>query len=352
MTEARKIIPVILSGGSGTRLWPLSRPDRPKQFLPLLSERTMLQMTADYVRDRSVFAPPIVIGGAAFGAETVQQMNDAGVQDFRVVLEPQARNTAPAIALAAAMAERGDDLLLIMPSDHAIRRPEALMAHIAQAAPLAREGWLCTFGIEPDSPHTGYGYIRAAEPLAAGVWQVGSFVEKPDPARARAMLEEGGYHWNAGIFLFRADAIMAALDTLQPAVAASVRDAMAGADRTAQTVHPLPAAFAASPSISIDHGVLEHHDRVAVVPAALGWSDVGSWDALYDVLDRDDQGNNARGPVFWRDARDCLVQSDGQRVALLGVQDLIVVVSGDDILVMSRGRSQEVRDLGTAVQEA
>lgn len=348
MTEMRKITPVILSGGSGTRLWPLSRPERPKQFLPLLSEHTMLQTTAGYVADRGRFADPIIVGGAAFEAETERQLRDAGLESFTIVLEPEGRNTAPAIALAALAADKPDDLLLVLPSDHAIRDPEALMAAIALASPLAREGWLCTFGIEPDSPHTGYGYIRSADPLSQGVWRIGSFIEKPELPKARAMLDEGGYHWNAGIFLFRADAILAALDSHQPSVAGAARDAMAGADRYDGILRPVPTAFARAPSISIDHGVFELHDRTAVVPADLGWSDVGCWDALYDALTHDENGNCARGSVHWHDSQDCLVQSDGPRVALLGVQDLIVVASGQDILVMARGRSQEVRDVSAS----
>ncbi|WP_395396243.1 sugar phosphate nucleotidyltransferase (plasmid) [Novosphingobium sp. BL-8A] len=353
MIETHTILPVILCGGSGTRLWPLSRPERPKQFHRLLSSRTMLQTTAHYVSDRERFAAPLIIGGSEFGGEIRRQMKDADIEGVRVILEPLARNTAPAIALAALASARPDDLLLVLPSDHAIQVPDAFQRALDLAAPLAREGWLCTFGIEPGSPNTGYGYIRTGEPLAPGIQRIACFVEKPDADRAQAMLDAGGHLWNAGIFLLRADALLAALGLLQPAVAIAAAEAMALARvQFDGTILPDAKAFAAAPAISIDHGVLERHDKVAVVPVAMGWSDIGSWDALYEARERDDDDNCVRGPSVRHDSRGCLVHSEGPRVALLGVDDLIVVATGADILIMARGRSQEVRELSAEMQRA
>ncbi len=353
MNETHTILPVILSGGSGTRLWPLSRPERPKQFHRLLSSGTMLQTTAQYVADRARFAAPLIIGGADFGGEIRCQMKDADIDEFRLILEPHARNTAPAIALAALTASRPDELLLVLPSDHSIQAPEAFRKAIDLAAPLAREGWLCTFGIEPDAAHTGYGYIRVGEALAPGVRSIARFVEKPDADRAQAMLDAGGHLWNAGIFLLRADALLAALGLHQPAVAAAAAEAMAQATvQFDSTILPDAAAFSRAPAISIDNGVLELHDKVAVVPVSMGWSDIGSWDALYEARERDEHGNSVRGQSVRHDSRGCLVHSEGPRVALLGVDDLIVVATGTDILIMARGRSQEVRRLSAEMQRA
>nr|MBP7952277.1 mannose-1-phosphate guanylyltransferase [Sphingorhabdus sp.] len=282
------IIPVILSGGGGTRLWPMSRPDKPKQFLALTGPETMFQMTAQRTQGHVQFAPPLIVAGTHHADIIEAQLQDIGISGARLLLEPCARNTAPAIALAALAAADPAAPLLIMPSDHVIEDLAAFHAAIAGAMPLVDQGWLATFGINPTGPETGYGYIQSGNALTAGVHKVARFVEKPDAARAAAMIAGGDHVWNGGIFLFRADAFLAALAEYAPDMLASAKAAMDGAQYEGSQIHPGEAAFAACPSDSIDYAVMEKaaaspHGRVCVVPVTMGWSDVGSWDALYEI---------------------------------------------------------------------
>jgi mannose-1-phosphate guanylyltransferase/mannose-1-phosphate guanylyltransferase/mannose-6-phosphate isomerase len=334
------IIPVILSGGSGTRLWPLSRPERPKQLLALTGEETMLQMTLARTSDPTRFSAPIVIAAALHADEIERQI---GAQIGSLVLEPAARNTAPAIALAALLAPP-DAPLLVMPSDHLIRDGKAFLDAVQSGLALAEQGWLVTFGIVPHRAETGYGYIRRGETLAPGVFQVERFVEKPDAATAETLLASGDHLWNGGIFLFRADAYLAALEAHAPEVLLAARRAMAARSGSERHVHPDAEAFAAAPSISIDYAVMEKAADVAVVPVQMGWSDIGSWDAYYGVGEADADGNLLIGNVSATDSRGCLIQSDGPTVVTVGVDDLIVVVSGDSILILPRGQSQRVKE--------
>jgi mannose-1-phosphate guanylyltransferase/mannose-1-phosphate guanylyltransferase/mannose-6-phosphate isomerase len=343
-----EIVPVILSGGSGTRLWPMSRPEKPKQLLSLTARETMLQLTAARAHGDD-FAAPIVVANAAHADEVEAQLAAVGAAPSALILEPAGRNTAPAIALAA-LAVGDARPMLVMPSDHVIADAEAFHAAIHAALPLVEQGWLATFGITPDAPETGYGYIQVGEELAAGVHRVARFVEKPKREVAEAMLATGDHAWNGGIFLFRADAFLDALATHAPAILDAARAAMTSARRDGARVHPDAAAFAASPSDSIDYAVMEKADRVAVVPAAMGWSDVGSWDALHAISQGDESGNVIEGDVVALDARNCLVRSDGARIAVAGVSDLIVVASGNDILILPRGRSQDVKLLLEAMK--
>jgi mannose-1-phosphate guanylyltransferase/mannose-1-phosphate guanylyltransferase/mannose-6-phosphate isomerase len=343
-----EIVPVILSGGSGTRLWPMSRPEKPKQLLSLTARETMLQLTAARAHGDD-FAAPIVVANAAHADEVEAQLAAVGAAPSALILEPAGRNTAPAIALAA-LAVGDARPMLVMPSDHVIADPQAFHDAIHAALPLVEQGWLATFGITPDAPETGYGYIQVGEELAAGVHRVARFVEKPKREVAEAMLAAGDHAWNGGIFLFRADAFLDALATHAPAILDAARAAMTSARRNGARVHPDAAAFAASPSDSIDYAVMEKADRVAVVPVAMGWSDVGSWDALHAISQGDESGNVIEGDVVALDARNCLVRSDGARVAVAGVSDLIVVASGNDILILPRGRSQDVKLLLEAMK--
>jgi mannose-1-phosphate guanylyltransferase/mannose-1-phosphate guanylyltransferase/mannose-6-phosphate isomerase len=344
-----KITPVILSGGAGTRLWPLSAPERPKQMLTLSGELTMLQATAARTGDAARFASPVVVANAAHADAIEAQLSAIGCTPSALVLEPAGRNTAPAIALAALAAP--DALLLVMPSDHVIGDETAFRAAIDRAAPLAEQGWLVTFGIEPERPETGFGYIKLGEALAEGVHKVERFVEKPPLTDAQRMLREGGYAWNGGIFLFRAGAYLEALGRHASDMLAPVREAMGKARRSGARIHPDAERFAASPSDSIDYAVLEKAERVAVAPVSMAWSDVGSWDAVHALGPADELGTVASGKVVQLDTSNCLIRSDGPTVAALGVSDLIVVATGKHVLILPRGRSQEVKRLLEAVKE-
>jgi mannose-1-phosphate guanylyltransferase/mannose-1-phosphate guanylyltransferase/mannose-6-phosphate isomerase len=349
MSTSRTIVPVILSGGSGTRLWPMSTPERPKQMLALTADATMLQLTATRAAGEA-FEAPIVVANQRHADMVEQQLAEVGATPQALILEPAGRNTAPAIALAALAAGGGEKALLVMPSDHVIADVDAFHAAIARAMPMVSQGWLVTFGITPDAPETGYGWIKIGDAVADGVHRVARFVEKPPLDRAEAMLASGDHAWNGGIFLFRADLYLQALGTFEPGMLVACEAAMAKATRDGTRIVPNAEAFAASPSESIDYAVMEKADRVAVVPVDMGWNDLGSWDALHAISDRDDAGNVHGGEVLAIDTHDCLVRSDGIRLNLVGVSDLIVVASGNDVLILPRGRSQEVKKLIEAMK--
>ncbi|WP_343044539.1 mannose-1-phosphate guanylyltransferase/mannose-6-phosphate isomerase [Sphingomonas hominis] len=335
------IVPVILSGGSGTRLWPMSRPERPKQFLALTAAETMLQLTAARAHG-DAFAAPIVVANAAHADQVETQLAEITASPQAIILEPAGRNTAPAIALAALEAD-GNAPLLVMPSDHVIADPDAFHAAIHAALPLVEDGWLVTFGITPDAPETGYGYIKVGDEVATGVHRVARFVEKPQREVAEAMIASGDHAWNGGIFLFCADAYLSALEQFRPDILSAAKASMEGARREGVRVYPDKSEFEASPSDSIDYAIMEKAERVAVVPVAMGWSDVGSWDALHAIAGNDEHGNVVNGDAIVLDSRNCLVRSDGAQIAMVGVEDLIVVASGNDILILPRGRSQDVK---------
>jgi mannose-1-phosphate guanylyltransferase len=335
------IIPVILSGGGGTRLWPLSTPEKPKQFLALTSDRTMFQLTLDRVSNTADYAAPIIVANAAHADLVDQQL---GRRDASILLEPCARNTAPAIALAALAASDPKSVMLVMPSDHVINDVAAFHAATQAALPLAQAGWLITYGITPTAPETGYGYIQMGEAISGGVQQVARFVEKPDQARAEAMLAAGNHSWNGGIFLFRADIYLGALAVHAPDMLAAAQKAMSSAKHQRNQITPDAQAFAACPSDSIDYAVMEKAERVAVVPAAMGWSDVGSWDALYELNAKDAAANAVTGTARLNAAQGNLVHADGIRVSIQGVSDLIIVANGKEVMIVRRGASQMVRD--------
>lgn len=343
MPNSSRILPVILSGGAGTRLWPLSVKARPKQFLALTGSATMLQQTALRTAGRDSFQSPIVVASADHAEAVVSQLADVEVAPAVLILEPCGRNTAPAIALAA-LAAQPDDILLIMPSDHVIRDVEAFLGAVHTAAPFAEQGLLVTFGITPDRPETGYGYIRRGEALTVGVHAVGRFVEKPDRATAEHYCAEGCYDWNGGIFLFRAGRYLDALRTHAPEILDAAQAAMTGGRRDGVRLHLDDKVFGRSPSQSIDYAVMEKADGVAVVPVEMGWSDVGSWDALYDLGEQDGRGNVTVGPATMIDSKGCLIRSEGPRVVTIGIENLTVIVSGDTVLIVPRGDSQRVKE--------
>lgn len=340
-----KLVPVILSGGSGTRLWPRSRKDRPKPFLPLVGERTLFQQALDRCADRTRFAAPLVVAGVAHLRHIAAQAGP----DTLVAVEPVGRNTAPAIALAAALVEP-DDVLLVCPSDHHIADAARFAEVATEAARLAREDRMVALGIEPTRPETGYGYIRRGEGIAGG-FAVDRFVEKPDLDRAEAFLAEGGYDWNGGIFAFRAGALLDELALHRPAMAQAVKAAVAGGSWAGDLFHPDEAAWRAIEGESIDYAVMENTARAAVVPAAFGWSDIGNWQALHEARGGDEAGNHATGPVELVDCRNVMVESDGQRVSVIGLDDVIVVVDGDEVLVTSAAGAQQVGKLSGASEQ-
>jgi len=330
----------------------MSRPERPKQMLALTADETMLQLTACRTPLGERFAVPIIVANALHADMVETQLGavEAGVQ--ALILEPAGRNTAPAIALAALAAGGGSTPLLVMPSDHVIADVGAFHAAIHTAIPAVEDGWLVTFGITPDAPETGYGYIQVGMPIGEGVHRVEGFIEKPQRAVAEAMIASGDHAWNSGIFLFRADAYLDALGEFAPEMLAAMRAAMDKAVRDGVRILPDAAAFASSPSDSIDYAVMEKAARVAVVPVSMGWSDVGSWDALYAISKRDSAGNAYRGDIVAIDAANCLIQAGkGKQVALVGVSDLIVVVDGDDVLILPRGRGQDVKRIIEAMKK-
>ena len=344
------IVPVILSGGSGTRLWPMSRPEKPKQLLALTDEATMLQLTAKRIAGPR-FASPLIVANARHADMIEAQLAELGTPAGTLILEPMARNTAPAIALAAIAAGAGEAPLLVMPSDHVIGDVAAFHAAVEAALPRVEEGWLVTFGITADSAETGFGWIQVGEAIGEGIHRVATFVEKPPLAKAQAMLAAGDHAWNGGIFLFRADRYLAALAEFEPAMLAAAQGSMDAARHDGARIFPDADAFAAAPDQSIDYAVMEKADKVAVVPVSMVWSDVGSWDALHAISEQDEAGNAHQGEVIAIETSGCLVRSDRVRVALVGVSDLIVVASGDDILILPRGRSQEVKKLIEAMKK-
>ena len=336
------MIPVILSGGSGTRLWPLSRDAFPKQFLALVGHDSMLQATWHRVAPLTS-GGPIVVAGEAHRFMVAEQLREAGCAEAKILLEPVARNTAPAIAAAALEATRdgADPLLLVLPSDHVIADARAFRAAVRAASAAAEAGSLVTFGIVPTGPETGYGYIKAA--AGEGVRAVERFVEKPDAATAAAYVASGDYAWNSGMFLFRASAYLAELERHQPAMLAACREALARARRDVDFVRLDATTFAASPSDSIDYAVMEKTAHAAVLAIDVGWNDVGSWAALWQVAEQDGDGNAHHGDVLARDCRDTLAWGDGRLLALLGLRDVVVVDTADAVLVAHKDHVQDVK---------
>lgn len=342
-----EIIPVILSGGAGTRLWPLSRELRPKQLLPLAGEATLLQDTA-----RRVSGRPIVVCNQEHRFIVAEQLREIDVEPRGVVIEPVGRNTAPAVAVAALLVEAEPDaLLLVMPSDHQIKDADAFRAAIAKAAPLAERGMLVTFGIRPTEPNTGYGYIKAG-PVAGDGFAVERFVEKPDRVTAEGYVASGDYYWNAGIFLFSAKTYLDELAARLPAMVDNCRAALAEGASDLFFFRLAEAAFAAIAGQSIDYAVMEHTDKAAVVPVDMGWSDIGSWSALWSESPQDGDGNVLLGDVIASGTRNTYVRSERQLVAALGLDDVVIVATDDAVLVADKAHDQDVKKIVETLKAA
>jgi len=343
------IHPVILSGGSGTRLWPMSRAQYPKQLLPLLTERTLLQEAGLRVADPKQFAPPLVISNDEHRFIVAEQLRLADIAPAAIVLEPFGRNTAPACCVAALTlaATAPDALMLVMPSDHAIGDAAAFKSAVACAADAAATGRLVTFGIAASRPETGYGYIKRGQSLGgiAGAFEVAGFIEKPDRAHAEAYIADPAYSWNSGIFLFPAKLLLGELERLQPAMLAACREALAKAKGDLDFLRLDRDAFAAAPSNSIDYAVMEHTPHAAVVPVEMGWSDVGTWDALWLIGDQDAAGNVTAGDVVIEDTRNSYLRAESGLLAVLGVDDLVVVATADAVMVARRDRAQDIKQI-------
>jgi len=342
------LIPVILSGGSGTRLWPLSRELYPKQLLPLTGARTMLQETAARLEGVTGVGAPIVVCNESHRFMVAEQLREMGVAAQAIILEPVGRNTAPAVAVAAlvALAQRAESspVLLVLPADHVIRDVEAFQAVVAQGRAAADAGQLVTFGIVPDRAETGYGYIRRAKGDGP-VFPVAEFVEKPDYATAVRYVQSGEYYWNSGMFMFRASAFLAELKAQAPAILAACESAVAAASHDLDFTRLPAAEFAASPSDSIDYAVMEKTRSAVVVPLDAGWSDVGSWSALQDALPQDERGNVTAGDVIQEGAEGCYLHSTSRLIAAVGLKDHVVVETKDAVLVAPRDKVQDVKAL-------
>ena len=342
-----RITPVILCGGSGTRLWPRSRKTRPKPFLPLVGPHSLFADTLSRCADKALFAEPVIVTGAPQLKHVRAECAGAAAS---VIIEPTPRNTAPAIALAAARLP-ADRVMLVAPSDHHIKDATAFHAAARAAAALACEDWLVAFGIEATTPETGYGYILRGEELAGG-FRVSRFVEKPDLETAARFLADPRYSWNGGIFVFRAGTLLEELARHRPAMHEAVLQAVSAGREDTRGFHPNADAFAQISGESVDYAVMERTTRAAMVPAAMGWSDIGNFLALRDAREEgDDAGNAVRGPVELIDCRGVLAESDGPRISVIGLADVAVIVDGDEVLVTSLDEAQKVGKLTGASQQ-
>ncbi len=348
------IIPVILSGGSGTRLWPLSRELYPKQLLPLLGARSLLQETVLRVKDLPGVSAPIFVCNEEHRFLVAEQVRQIDSPHAGILLEPLGRNTAPALTLAAheVLKQDKDAIMLAMPADHVIGNTAAFAAAIAAGAELAAQGRLVTFGIVPDAPETGYGYIQKGKAIGTGACQVAQFVEKPDAATAQRYVDSGRYLWNSGIFMLQASAWLDELRHFRTDIAQACATAYQNGTRDGDFFRAEKLAFSACPSDSIDYAVMEKTDRAAVIPLDAGWSDLGAWPAIWNVLPRDSSGNVVQGDVYTHDTRNALVLSQHRLVAVVGVTDVVVVETPDAVLVMHKDKAQDVKEIVAKLKAA
>ncbi|UTW44925.1 mannose-1-phosphate guanylyltransferase/mannose-6-phosphate isomerase [bacterium SCSIO 12696] len=349
--ESNKVIPVVLCGGSGSRLWPWSRDGYPKQFLNLQGSHTMLQETI--LRLGEHVDEPIMICGEEHRFLVAEQVRALGSKHNGILLEPEGRNTAPAIALAAlhAAEQNEDPMLLVLPADHVILDKAGFQSAIKEAASVAQAGSLVTFGIVPQSPETGYGYIRAGKQKNLA-FEVSDFVEKPDQQTAQQYLDSGDYYWNSGMFLFRAKRYLEELQQHRPDIYRACQDAMANTERDLDFVRVERNAFLSSPSDSIDYAVMENAQDISMLPLDCGWSDLGAWSALWEISDKDSQGNSSSGNTIFHNSSNCLVRSGDKLVATVGLNDVIVVDTVDATLVAAKDSAQDVKAVVQKLKES
>jgi len=341
------LIPVVLCGGSGTRLWPLSRDAFPKQFLRLSGNDSMLQQTLQRLSGIQELAPALLVCNESSRFIVAEQLREIGLNDARMLLEPMRRNTAPAIATAALQAmEKGEDpVLLVLPADHVILDTAAFHQAVSLARKAAEEGSLLTFGITPTGPETGYGYIRAEGREAGQVHRIVEFVEKPALALAEQYIASGDYLWNSGMFLFRASRYLEELERFHPAVVAACRDALAKAKSDLDFIRLDHDAYAASPDIAVDYAVMERTGHAATIALNAGWNDIGSWAAVFDVAEKDASNNSAQGDVLMQDCNDCLVHGNSRLVTAIGMRNTVIVETADAVLVMDADQAQHTKTL-------
>jgi mannose-1-phosphate guanylyltransferase/mannose-1-phosphate guanylyltransferase/mannose-6-phosphate isomerase len=348
ISATNKIVPIILSGGTGTRLWPVSRKSFPKQFWPLIAARSMLAETALRAATPD-FAPPIVVTNQEHRFIVAEQLREAGIKNAQILLEPVGRNSAPAIAAAALLAaETGPDAVLwIMAADAAITDLPALHIALKAAAAAAAQKFFVTFGMRPAAPETGYGYIAQGAPMPGleGVFKLDRFIEKPTAEKAAELIKSSKNLWNSGMFMFTADTLLAEMATYAPDILTAVRGAIETKTTDLDFIRLGAAAFESAPDISIDYAIAEKTTKAVVVPAAIGWSDVGSWSALAEIAPKDASGNSALGEVVLEDSKNSYARSDGAVTALLGVQDLIVITTQDAVLVAHKDHAQNVKKI-------
>jgi mannose-1-phosphate guanylyltransferase/mannose-1-phosphate guanylyltransferase/mannose-6-phosphate isomerase len=345
------MIPVILSGGSGTRLWPLSRGQYPKQFLPLVSSHTMVQETLLRLAGLEGVQAPIAVCNEDHRFMMAEQLWEIGVKPAAIILEPVGKNTAPAVAMAALTAASGDELLLVLPADHVIADLAAFHEAMVQAKALAEQGFLVTFGIVPSGPETGYGYIKRDTVQHESAFGVAAFVEKPDAETAKSYLQSGDFYWNSGMFAFKAATFLDELEKFNPRMLACCRQALNAAKVDLDFVRLDKELFSKCPSDSIDYAVMEKTDKAVVIPLDAGWNDVGSWSALWDVTGKDSSGNAISGDVLTVDTRNSFIHAQSKLVTVIGVDDLIVVETDDAVMIASKDRVQEVKQIVAQLKE-
>ena len=339
------MIPVILSGGSGTRLWPLSRRHYPKQFLPLVSNHTMIQETLLRLTGISGLKAPIAVCNEDHRFMMAEQLREIDVTPAAIILEPLGRNTAPAVALAALTATSEDDVLLILPADHVIENVQAFQDAVGQAKLLAEQGYLVTFGIVPTEPETGYGYIKRSTEAVDAAYKVASFVEKPNLETAKAYLESGDYYWNSGMFAFKASSFLSELEKFNPDMLEKCRQALKVAKVDMDFVRLDKEIFATCPSDSIDYAVMEKTAKAVVIPMDAAWNDVGSWSALWDVTDKDALGNAIMGDVLTVDTSNSFIHAHSKLVSVVGLDNVIVVETADAVMIAAKDRVQDVKEI-------